>query len=141
MRIINSKLTVALSSYFAVAVALCLTACPMQSACPPCFIGNVMAPGSQPNPSPNATVNLKLSSEAARHGEVSEVHLTISDGSSRETVTYGAREVGTLDDSTMLTIPDNAVYSVDDQAPRTAEVEIVFVNGHRESAEIDIRTE
>jgi hypothetical protein len=58
-----------------------------------------------------------------------------------ETVTYDSSKVGTLDSSSMLTLRDNDVYSVDDQAPKTANVEIVFVNGTRMSQDIRLKTE
>lgn len=137
----HAKLSVALS-YFAAALTLCLTACPAQSACPPCFIGGVQAPDGRPNPSPNATINLQLGTSVARQGKVSQVTLTLTDASGNtETVTYGADKVGTLSSSSMLTIEDNEVYNVRDQAVDSARVDIVFVNGHRASDEIDIQTE
>lgn len=146
MRIFDAKLPVALSFCLTIAtglgLGLGLTGCPAQSACPPCFVGGVMAPGSQPNPSPDATVNLQLSRDAAREGAVSEVHVTLKDANGNsETVTYDSSKVGTLDSSSMLTLRDNDVYSVDDQAPKTANVEIVFVNGTRMSQDIRLKTE
>lgn len=142
MQISATKLPVALSFCLTIALGLGLTGCPAQSACPPCFVGGVLAPGSKPSPSPNATVNLQLSQEAARQGAVSQVHVTLQDANGNtETVTYDSSRVGNLGSSSMLTLRDNEVYSVDDQAPETATVEIVFANGTRMSEDIRIRTE
>jgi hypothetical protein len=142
MHIIDVKLSTALRACFALGSLLSLTGCPAQQACPPCFVGDVLAPDGRPNPTPKATLNLQLDKSLGRQGKVSEVNLTLTDATGNtETLTYGSDKVSGVNSSSMTTISDNEAYDIAGSAPVSAQVEIVFANGHRASDDIDVRPE
>jgi hypothetical protein len=142
MHIVATKSSTALCVCLALGSLASLTGCPAQQVCPPCFVGDVQAPDTKPNPAPNATINLQLDRSLNRQGAVSEVHVTLTDArGNTETLTYGSDKVSGLNSSSMTTINDNAAYDVNGQAPVRADVEIVFVNGYRASDDMAVRTE
>jgi hypothetical protein len=111
------------------------TGCPAKNACPPCYVGGVMADtGSTPNPAPNSAVHLQLDSSYSRE-RVSEVRVVLTDANGgAETLTYSGDKVKDINSKSLTTISDTELYSVGDNPPVDAQVDFVFSSGKTASA-------
>jgi hypothetical protein len=128
-----------LSTVLVSALALCgvlvsVTGCPAKAACPPCYVGGVMADGATPSSAPSSAVHLQLDSGYSSE-KVSEVHVTLTDANGgSETLTYSGDEVKAINSTSLTSIADTELYSVDGKPPVTAQVEFVFGSGKSTTA-------
>jgi hypothetical protein len=120
------------------ALALCgvlmsATGCPAKGACLPCYVGGVMADGGTPNAAPKSTVNLQLD-RAFSSETVSEVRVTLTDASGgTETLKYSGDQVKNINATSLTSIEDAELYSINGKPPASAEVELVFGSGKSSS--------
>jgi hypothetical protein len=106
-----------------------ITGCPAKAACPPCYVGGVMADSSSPSTAPSSAVYLQLDSSYSSE-KVSEVHVVLTDANgTSETLTYSGDEVSAINTTSLTSIPDSELYSIDGKPPVTAQVEFVFGSG------------
>ena len=118
------------------------TGCPAKAACPPCYVGGVMAGTGTPNAAPKSAVYLQLDSSNSSQ-KVSEVHVILSDSAgTSETLTYSGDQVKGINATSLTSIEDAELYSVNGQPPVSAEVEFVFSSGKTTSpATITVKAE
>ncbi len=111
------------------------TGCPAKSACPPCYLGGVMANTSTTTTTtttptaPKSAVYLQLDSSNSKE-KVSEVKVVLSDGAGgTETLTYSGDKVTGITSTSLTSIADSELYSINGKPPTTAEVELTFSSG------------
>lgn len=93
-----------------------------------------MADGSTANAAPSSAVYLQLDSGYSSE-KVSEVHVVLTDANGgSETLTYSGDKVKAINSTSLTSIADSELYSVDGKPPVTAEVEFVFGSGKSTSA-------
>jgi hypothetical protein len=116
------------------AVAVCgvlaiLTGCPAKLACPPCYVGGVMANSGSTNAAPKSAVHLQLDSSLSGQTVTGvTVVLTDANGTS-ETLTYSGDKVAGINATALTEIADAELYSVDGKPPVDAQVEFTFKSG------------
>jgi hypothetical protein len=101
-----------------------------------------MADGTTPNAAPSSAVYLQLDSSNSSQ-KVSEVHVILTDASGgSETLTYSGDKVKAINSTSLTSIADSELYSVNGNPPVTAEVEFVFGSGKSTSpATITVKPE
>ena len=105
------------------------TGCPAKAGCPPCFVGGVMADGTTANAAPSSAVHLQLDSSYSSE-TVSEVRVVLTDATGgSETLKYSGDKVKAINATSLTSIEDSELYSVDGKPPVSAEVEFVFSSG------------
>jgi archaellin len=128
--------TVLMSSLALCGVLVSVTGCPAKPVCPPCYVGGVMADGAATKPSatPSSAVYLQLDSGYSSE-KVSEVQVVLTDADGKtETLKYSGDKVSAINSTSLTSIADNELYSVEGKPPVSAAVEILFSSGKSMSA-------
>jgi hypothetical protein len=121
--------TVLLSALALGGVLASTTGCPAKAACPPCYVGGVMADSGTTNAAPSSAVHLQLDSRYSNE-KLSEVKVILTDASGgSETLTYSGEKIKAINTTSLTSIADNELYSIDGKPPETAEVEFKFSSG------------
>ena len=121
------------------AALLFVDGCGIKTGCVNCHIGGVLANPSEPNPSPDATLELQLEDGGMTVTSV-EVTISADDGSS-ETHKYEGSEVSGINANSPTTISDNELYDVNGQIPTSATATIEFDNGRSLETSLGIERE
>lgn len=128
--IYKHRLPLVLVSTFALGGMLAsMTGCPAKATCPPCYVGDVMAEGGTPNAAPSSALHLQLDSSYSKE-EVKEVTVILMDANgTAETLTYSGEKVKGINATSLTSIADSELYSVNGKPPVSAEVEFEFGSG------------
>lgn len=109
--------------------------CPAKGGCPPCYVGDVMAPSSTTTSTttsttaPKSAVYLQLDGSYSKE-KVSGVKLILTDSAgASETLTYSGDKVTSINGTSLTSIADAEIYSVNGKPPVTADVEFTFSSG------------
>ena len=88
-----------------------------------------MADGTTANAAPSSAVHLQLDSSYSSE-TVSEVRVVLTDATGgSETLKYSGDKVKAINATSLTSIEDSELYSVDGKPPVSAEVEFVFSSG------------
>lgn len=101
-----------------------------------------MAAGGSPSATPSSAVYLQLDSSYSSE-QVSEVRVVLTDATGgSETRTYSGDEVTSINTTSLTSIADSELYSIDGKPPVTAKVEFEFSSGKSTSpAKITVKPE
>lgn len=92
--------------------------------------------GGTPNAAPKSAVYLQLDSSYSSE-KVTEVHVVLTDANGvSETLTYSGDKVKNISATSLTSIEDAELYSVDGKPPANAQVDFVFSSGKSTSAAV-----
>jgi hypothetical protein len=108
--------------------------CPAKGGCPPCYVGGVMSSSgttttTTTTTAPSSAVYLQLDGSYSKE-KVSQVRVILTDAAgTTETLTYSDQKVERINGSSLTSIADAELHSVNGKPPVSADVEFTFVGG------------
>ena len=128
-----------LSTFGLLASIMVLGGCPTKPSCSKCYVGGVMTSSGGTVADPKSALYLQLKDAGGKAVTAVEVTLSSSSGET-EILNYEASQLAGVNETSVTSIPDPALYDIDGESPSAAKAKITLKGGQSFTTDLGINT-